>query len=271
MSRHDAPATTLASATWSFKATRAPTVSGVLRFFRPHDSVPEPAGAGAGAAGGGPSGHSLPVPWHGRAQRADRVIVAAIVASGLLPLLLLPLVPVLLTSHPALLELLRGSTTAIINMGARARAGDASPVLAVLLAVPSLMMFDWAYWWAGRRWGDRIFVWLLGGPSARSERRLARLHRIEERVGPFAVVLAYLLPIPSALIYAAVGDGGMRLGVFLVLDLLGTLLWSALLAGAGYGFGHHALDVAHAVSHYGLWVTAALILLVAVRLRRRAR
>jgi hypothetical protein len=78
------------------------------------------------------------------------VILAGIATSGLLPLALLPLVPALLNSHPALLELLRGSTTAIINMGARASVGETSLVLAVLLAVPSLMMFDWA----GRRWGD---------------------------------------------------------------------------------------------------------------------
>jgi membrane protein DedA with SNARE-associated domain len=199
------------------------------------------------------------------------VIIAAIAASGLLPLALLPLVPALLTSHPALLELIRGSTTAIINMGARARVGETSLVLAVLLAVPSLMMFDWAFWWAGRRWGDRVFVWLLGGESARTDRRLARLHRLESRVGPLAVVLAYVLPIPSALVYAAVGDGGMRLGVFLVLDFLGALLWSGLLAGAGYGFGQGAIDVANGVSHYGLWVTAALIVVVFVSVRRRAR
>jgi membrane protein DedA with SNARE-associated domain len=230
--------------------------------------VPEPAAAEA-EAGGSPAGPSLP--WSGRGDRADWVILAAIAVSGLLPLALLPLVPALLTSHPALLELLRGSTTAIINMGARARAGETSLALAVLLAVPSLMMFDWAFWWAGRRWGDRVFVWLLGGTSPRTERRLERLHRIESRVGPFAVVLAYLLPIPSALIYAAVGDGGMRLGVFLALDLLGTLLWTGLLAAAGYGFGQSALDVANAVAHYGLWVTAALVLIVAVRIRRRRR
>ena len=242
---------------------------GVPRPLRRHDSMPEPAAAGAEAGGSAAGRGSLP--WHGRADRADWIILAAIAASALLPLAMLPLVPALMTSHPALLELLRGSATAIINMGARARVGEASPVLAVLLAVPSLMMFDWAYWWAGRRWGDRVFVWMLGGESPRTERRLARLHRTESRLGPFAVVLAYLLPIPSPLIYAAVGDGGMRLGVFLALDVLGTLLWSGLLAGAGYGFGQDALNVAKAISHYGLWVTAALVLIVAVRLHRRAR
>jgi membrane protein DedA with SNARE-associated domain len=210
-------------------------------------------------------------PWSGRGERADWIILAGIAASAIVPLAMLPLVPALVSSHPALLELLRGSTASIINMGARARIGETSLVAAVLLGVPSLMMFDWVFWWAGRRWGDSVFVWMLGGPSPRTEQRLERLHRIEARIGPFAVVLAYLLPIPSPLIYAAVGDGGMRLGVFLVLDLIGTLLWTSLLAAAGYGFGQSAVDVADAVSHYGLWVALALVVIVVVPRLRGAR
>jgi membrane protein DedA with SNARE-associated domain len=210
------------------------------------------------------------VPWEGRGERADRIILAWIIAGAVVPLVALPLIPALVASHPALLELLRGSSTSIVNMGARARIGQTSIVLAVLLAVPSLMMFDWVFWWAGRRWGDAVFVWMLGGPSPKTERRLARLHGIEQRVGPFAVVFAYLLPVPSAAIYAAVGDGGMRLGVFLFLDLLGTLLWTGLLSAAGYGLGKSAVDVANAVSHYGLWVTLALVVIVAFTVRRRA-
>ena len=199
------------------------------------------------------------LPWTGRPAREDKIILAAFAASGILPLALMPLVPVLVASHPALLELIRGSTASIINMGARARVGDESIVAAVLLGVPSLMMFDWASWWAGRRWGDRVFVWLLGGPSPRTERRLARLHRVEARFGPVAVVLAYLLPLPRALVYAAVGDGGMRLWVFLVLDALGTLLWTALLAFAGWQLGQSAVDVADQIARYGLWVTIGLV------------
>jgi membrane-associated protein len=231
--------------------------------LRPDAPAPEAATA--------PRPARPPLPWLGRGERADWTIMAGIALSAVVPLLLLPLVPALVSSHPALLELLRGSTASIINMGARARIGETSLVAAVLLGVPSLMMFDWLYWWAGRRWGDGVFVWLLGGPGPKTEQRLDRLHRIEARVGPVAVVLAYVLPVPSALIYAAVGEGGMRLGVFLVLDVLGTLLWTGLLAAAGYGFGRHAVDVADAVARYGLWATLALILVVAVRIRRRGR
>jgi membrane-associated protein len=199
------------------------------------------------------------MPWQGRAERTDKVIIALIVVAGALQLALWPLVPALVSSHPALLEFIRGSTASIINMGARARIGETSIVLAVLLGVPSLMMFDWVFWWAGRRWGDGVFVWLTGGPGPRTDRRLARLHWIEARFGPLALVLAYFLPVPSVLVYAAVGDGGMRLWVFLLLDLLSTLLWTSALALAGWELGHRAVDVADAVAHYSLWVTIALI------------
>jgi membrane protein DedA with SNARE-associated domain len=192
-------------------------------------------------------------------QRADRIIIGGIAAAGLYGLVLLPLFPLLGSSHPALLELVRGSSASIINMGARARVGETSFVLAVLLGVPSVMMFDWLFWWAGRRWGDRVFVWLLGRDDAKAERRLLRLHAYERRFGPVAVVLAPVLPLPSPLIYAAVGDGGMRLGTFLVLDVIGTVLWTGLLATLGYELGRRAVDVTDALGRYSLWATLALV------------
>jgi membrane-associated protein len=122
-----------------------------------------------------------------------------------------------------------------------------------------VMMFDWLFWWAGRRWGDRVFIWLLGRDNERARRRLARMHWFERRFGPLAVVLAPILPIPSALIYAAVGDGGMCLATFLILDLMGTLLWTGLLATLGYQLGQSAVDVTDAIAHYSLWATLALV------------
>jgi membrane-associated protein len=192
-------------------------------------------------------------------QLADRIIAVGIAVAGLYGLLLLPLVPLLGSSHPALLELVRGSTASIINMGARASVGQTSFLLAVLLGVPSVMMFDWLFWWAGRRWGDRVFIWLLGRDDEKAKRRLARMHWFERRFGPSAVVLAPVLPIPSPLIYAAVGDGGMRLGTFLALDLLGTLVWTCLLATLGYQLGQSAVDVTDAIAHYALFATLGLI------------
>jgi membrane-associated protein len=204
-------------------------------------------------------------------QPADRIIVGGIAVAGLYGLVLLPLVPLLGSSHPALLELVRGSTASIINMGARARVGETSFALAVLLGVPSVMMFDWLFWWAGRRWGNRVFIWLLGRDNEKAKRRLAHLHWVERRFGPLAVVLAPVLPIPSPLIYAAVGDGGMRLGTFLALDVTGTLLWTGLLATLGYELGQSAVDVSDAIAHYSLWAALALVAAVITVQAVRAR
>ena len=204
-------------------------------------------------------------------QPADRIIVVGIAVAGLYGLVLLPLVPLLGSSHPALLELVRGSTASIVNMGARASVGQTSFALAVLLGVPSVMMFDWLFWWAGRRWGDRVFMWLLGRDDEKAKRRLARVHRLERRFGALAVVLAPVLPIPSPLIYAAVGDGGMRLGTFLALDLTGTVLWTALLATLGYQLGQSAVDVTDALAHYSLWATLALVATIITVQAVRAR
>ena len=85
-------------------------------------------------------------------------------------------------------------------------------------------------------------------------------------------LLANVLPVPAALIYAAVGDGGMRLGTFLVLDVLGTLVWTGLLATLGYELGQRAVDVTDAIGRYSLWATfgliAAIFLVQGVRARR---
>lgn len=204
-------------------------------------------------------------------ERADRIIVGGMAFAVVYGLVLLPLFPLLGSSHPALLEFLRGTPAAIVNMGARAAVGQTSFVLAVVLAVPSVMMFDWLFWWAGRRWGSRVFRFLLGADDERARRRLERVHRVERRFGGSAVVLANVLPVPSALIYAAVGDGGMRLRTFLVLDVLGTLLWTGLMATLGYALGHRAVDVVDAIDAYALWATLAIVAVVTVLQVRRAR
>jgi membrane protein DedA with SNARE-associated domain len=52
--------------------------------------------------------------------------------------------------------------------------------------------------------------------------------------------------------------------VFLILDVLGTMLWTAALAFAGWELGQRAVDVADAVARYSLWVTIGLIVAITV-------
>jgi membrane protein DedA with SNARE-associated domain len=213
------------------------------------------------------------LPWDGRPQRADLIIMAGIAASGLYALLLLPLVPTLVGTHPALLELLRGSTASIVTMGALARTGHADLLVAVCSGIPALVAFDWAYWWAGRRWGARA-LHMIGGSHPRAMRRADRVQRLMSRFGPAAVVLAYVLPVPTALVDAAAGWSGMRLAAFLFFDVIGALLWAGLLVGLGYGLGQPAVNVVHTISHYSLLATIGLVVLIVARqvyVQRRGR
>jgi membrane protein DedA with SNARE-associated domain len=86
-----------------------------------------------------------------------------------------------------------------------------------------------------------------------------------------AVVIAPFLPIPNAIIFVIAGWAGMRLVTFLILDLIGNLLWAGMLAALGYELGHHAVVVAQNVSHYGLWISIALIVIIVVTQVRSQR
>jgi membrane protein DedA with SNARE-associated domain len=56
-----------------------------------------------------------------------------------------------------------------------------------------------------------------------------------------------------------------------VLDLIGTMLWTAMLVGLGYALGHHAVVIAQTISHYGLWFSIAIIALIIASQVRSAR
>lgn len=204
------------------------------------------------------------VPWDGKPSRLDVFLLAGISLSGIYALALLPLVPSLIGTHPVLLELLRGSMTAMVTMGALSRVGEESLFIAVVAAIPGLMMFDWLFWWAGKRWGKRVIDLFLGN-HPKAEKRTAQLEKLIARYGWIAIVIAYFQPVPNVLIYAAAGWTGMRFWLFLLLDLIGSLLWIALCVGLGYAIGQSAVDVARGVSRYALYATIGLVVAIFAR------
>lgn len=205
----------------------------------------------------------------GNLRRRRAICAAALALGGLYSLLLIPVVPSLLGRDPVLLEALRGSIAAMVAGGAFARIGQASLLLALLAPLPTLMMTDPFVWWAGRLWGPDVAKY-LGGQGPRGKRRVNRAVRWLERYGSWAVLFAYVLPVPSALIYAAAGWTGMRLRRFLALDLAGTLLWIGLIVGLGYAIGRSAVQVAHQITHYSLLATIALVVVTVAFVALRA-
>ncbi len=210
------------------------------------------------------------LPWRGKPRAADIVCWVAIVLSGLFYWALLPLRVSLVGTEPVVAELLNGSTESIISAAAFAKEGDGTLAVAVLAAIPGLMKFDALYWWAGRLWGERFIMALPG--SKRVAKHMARVQQAGRKVTWPAVVASSFLPLPRAIISVIAGWAGMRLLTFLILDLIGVVLWAGLLAGLGYALGHHAVVAAKAISHYSWWFTIAIValsVLFALRSQRR--
>ena len=228
------------------------------------------ATAAAAAPGKADSSNDPRLPWHGKPRAADIFCWLGIALSGVFYWALLPLRVSLVGTHPVVAELLNGSTESIISAAAFARAGDGTLAVVLLAAIPGLMKFDALFWWAGRLWGERFIMTLPG--SRRMVKHMARAQRSGRKFTWPAVVVSSFLPIPRAIIGVIAGWAGMRLVTFLVLDLIGALLWAGLLAGLGYALGHHAVVAARAISHYSWWFTigiVALSVLLTVRSRRR--
>jgi membrane-associated protein len=203
-------------------------------------------------------------------RRAEIACVTGIALKTIFALVLLPLTPSLLGTHPVLLEALRGSTSAMASGGAFARVGEASLVLAVLAPLPTLFFATPFFWWAGWLWGPKAAA-TLGGGHPKAERWAQRSGAHLERFGGLAVALAPFLPVPSSFLYAAAGWTGMSFRRFLVFDLIGLLSWIGLIVGLGYAIGHPAVQVAKAISHYALLATIAVVALATVIGVLRAR
>jgi membrane-associated protein len=232
----------------------------------------------AGDAGAGPKVETKEepwedprIPWAGKPRRADILCWAGIMLSGIFYYVMLPFRASLLGTHPVLSELLNGSTEAIIAAAAFARVGHGSLVVALLAAIPGLMKFDPLYWWAGRLWGERIIA-MLSGKRNRGAKYMGRVDRWGRKFTWPAVLISQFLPIPNAIIYVIAGWAGMRLVTFIILDVIGSLLWAGTLVGLGYELGHRAVVVAQTISHYGLWISIGLVVVIVffqIRSQRR--
>jgi membrane-associated protein len=210
------------------------------------------------------------LPWEGKPRRVDIACWAAITLSGLYYLIFLPLQAPLVGTHPVLLELLNGSTAAIVSAAASARVGHGSIAVVLLASIPGLMKFDLIYWWAGRLWGERIIL-LFSGRRKHGARFMDRVRRSGRWFTWPAVIVAPFLPIPNAIVYAVAGWAGMSWVTFLILDAIGSLAWAGMLAGLGWSLGQHAVSVADEISKYGLWISIGIVVLVVAGQMRHAK
>jgi membrane protein DedA with SNARE-associated domain len=202
-------------------------------------------------------------------ERKDKILGALLGFTTIYGIALTPVAPSLVGSHPVLLEFLRGSPASMITAGGLVRTGHASIVLAVLAGLAGCIMFDWLYWWAGERWGQRAIDLVVEG-RPRTASHVVRLQGAMHRRGSIIVLVSYLLPLPTVVIDVVAGWAGMSLRRFLILDAISALFWVAGMVGLGYAIGQPAVDAAATVSRYGLYIGLAIVAVIFVRASRRA-
>lgn len=211
------------------------------------------------------------MPWKGKPARNDILCWIGFSLTGIYALALLPFRPVLLGYHPYLLAALgSGSVSTAVTIGALAATGQGSWPLGLLLGVFGAVKFDPLYWWAGRLWG-RGLIEVVAGRSPRAARNAARAEGIARRFGRLAIVATYLLPLPSAVVYATLGATGMRFRRFLLWDVASALVTRACYLWLGYQIGQPAVDVVAVIARYSWYLSIALLIGIVVSMVIQSR
>ena len=197
-------------------------------------------------------------PWEGKAARLDKVLLVLIIGVPFIYLGLMPFRPWMLVNAPVLQEFINGAKTAIVAGAAYARVGEIPLWLVVFAGFVGMAKLDWAFWLAGRRWGDGILR--LFAQNERQRKRVEKLKRIPGWALFLMTVIARCPGIPGTLVYLVAGWTRMRLAPFLIADLLGCLLFTLIWTTLGYQLGEAAVDVLGVIDKYALWLTLAIVL-----------
>lgn len=214
------------------------------------------------------------LPWQGKPSRADKQCWAAIALLGVYGIILLPLRPVLLGLDSYALATVTGSNIAMADIGAKAATGPEPWWWAALLvAALTSVKFDWIFWWAGKLWGHDI-IKVMSGRSKWAAKTGAAAERLARKFGAPAIFLAWFIPfLPGAIVAAFVGDVGMKLRRYMLIDFLGALCYRGFWMYLGYRIGEPAKDLVHEIARYANWFAIAMLVFVFVttfvRMRRQ--
>lgn len=166
----------------------------------------------------------------------------------------------------ALGSLLEGETVLTLA-GFAAHRGYLSFPLVVAIAAGAGFCGDQAFFWLGRRHGERV---LARFPNLAM--RADRVSRLIERYHEWVIVgvrFAYGLRIAGPIL---IGRSRVPAWRFVLFNALGAALWATLIAGLGWVFGAAVTRLLGRIGHIEMWLFAALIVAgLGVELYRRWR
>jgi membrane-associated protein len=125
----------------------------------------------------------------------------------------------------------------------------------------------------GRAIGPRVFA-ASDGTSVQSRllnrKHLDRAHEFFERHGAIAVISSRFAPIIRTFVPFVAGAASMSASKFLLFNLVGGILWTALCVGAGYAFGNVPV-IKNNFSFVALGIVAVSLIPMVVEIIRARR
>ncbi len=115
--------------------------------------------------------------------------------------------------------------------------GDLNTIGVLVAGTLGSLIGTSAWYLVARIMGLHRFIWLcnkLGRIATLSEDDIDKAHHWFERHGWMAVFIGRLIPAIRTLISVPAGLAAMPFGRFLLISTAGTVLWTAILTGAGF-------------------------------------
>src|SRR5438105_10916849 len=147
-------------------------------------------------------------------------------------------------------------TPLLLAAGALAKEGQLSFASVVAISMAASALGHLVGYEAGRRGGPDVLR-LICRISIEPDSCVRRTEDLFGRHGGRALVAAPFVPGLGAVAPPLAGMAGMSIGRFLLLDSLGALLFSALLAGIGFAAGPELIVLVQVGLRFGVWLGLA--------------
>lgn len=133
----------------------------------------------------------------------------------------------------------------------------------ILAGTAGAMLGNWLWYWLAIKFGEarlHVFIDRFSRWLTLDWDEIERGERLFEKHGSIIVLVARMIPTLRSLISIPAGIFRMSLRRFLVFSTIGTLGWSAALAGAGYFLGSQFEDVEKWLGPLSTGVIALIVL-----------